>query len=1118
MALQRFLFVGLGGSGGMTVAALRHMLQLQLAAVEHDDGIPRGWQFINIDVAATQGGTRSGIMMLPDREYLGLTYPMYRHREEDPYRHLYHTVTEYKLGADYVDSWAPKPEDATRIKIEHGAAQYRALGRVTGCAMITEVNRRLAAAFGTLKSQETHNELARVSEKLTRRNSVSDDPIQAIVISSLAGGSGSGQIADVCDLIRQYEPGVASQLVAILYAPDIFKDVDETERSGVNPNALATIAELLNGHWNTEEPSAQEFALLWGGGAVSSNIRLRGPSRIYIVGRANGAIEFNTQYEVYRSTARALAAWTTNAELQTRFRQYELVTTAPQKRDTSNLKDNGGDNPFGSIGFASVGIGVERFARYSSQRLARSVVEHLLWGHWPLKERKKITEEDARTRRAGEVLAEFLRDCGLQELGRETGPDEPGETAHPRQISNAIRGDTLDRTKISIRDRIMDPLVDQVTAGAPRGLSRQELLRRVRIYITNNFSSDVDEVKSERLDSARQWTEELQKHVELVARKLVAAQGARVACQVLEMAISELRGRVTDDLRTMATRNDDQVTDQKAKLDYESNAGDRLKDNPGPLIATNRAIRETAEAVADMVHAKYEKHLADQCRLLIDDVAVNLLMPLRDAIDVARKALQLDSDGTPERPSVVEAWPEKRAPTTFEPAQNELLLEPVSKYPELFESLVVPSSSSAFDTVLAQACREVIMEKGGSQDKVVITTEGKWFSRQSELRDNPSASPARFDVHIRAEQLLARARSWLRRSGSSFGDYFNQTLANYLHGPEVGEDVARERQSNFSRLLKEARRASLPFVELDGATYTEIHGGLPHERSLLTPFPFPLDHPGRDIVGQVFHDWSELEVGSLFGDEPVDRIDIFTFLSAPVQPMVMHSLVDPIRRQWTSIATTQSARDGFWKWRRTRPLPWFVPCAPEVRKAMVCGWFVARLLGYIGDVDPDKEPTRIYSPEQGWIAFPYPLLGPEISCREEWIPAVLESLAIAVVVRGLSPYHRLRELGSPIMVPDRQSGDLQTWIDKGTVAAGAETPTEELAGPAKGDAEQRRTALKQTVNEYLANFETVSTTRKNKDGTGTTRAWELREDILQALNAIRQVVTSPPPTSVGGLG
>ncbi len=1094
MALQKFLFVGIGGSGGLTISALRHVLQLQLEAKDWGGGIPGAWKFINIDVAASQGGETDGIRLLPEREYLGLTRPLLRHREENPYRHLDEAVSQYgRVVSDYVSGWRP---DRASVKVDpvKGAGQYRAIGRMVIGATMTAAHERLATAFRELKSPATNIELAKVSQKLTGVNRVSSEPVQPIVITSLAGGSGSGQVSDVCDLIRKIDPGAARQLVAILYAPDVFSDLDEGERDSVNPNALATLAELLNGHWNAERPDPREFALLnAGGGAVSDDVCLRGPRLMYVVGRANESIVFNKQYDVYRAVGRALAAWTTSAELQARISQYELgnVTTQAQRRDTSGLKEDLDENPLGSLGFACVGIGLDRFARYSAQRLARSSVEHLLRGHWPPERQRDTTEEAARKGRANEVVDEFLKGCELREH-HDTGW---------RQITDAVRGMPSEKSKERVEARVLNRLVDRVTEGTTRnGLPSGEVRRRIIERTKETLDADVAAMTKEYVPNAMRWAERIQARVAQAVGHLIAEQGAPVAYEVLDIAITRLRSGTDLDARSSDAW--EQELDERASRELLT---------AGPFRPGNPLIHRAAGAAVDTVHTRCEDVLAKLCGPLVEDFAANLLAPLRDALGGARDVLQADLDGTPERPSLVKGWPVEAVTAVFEPARNELLLEPIIGYPDLFKSLitaVVEDGDTAFQNALAQARGEVISGVRERQDltPLVVESSGLWRPRDGRLRRDPAASSARFAVHTRADQLLARAHRWIKRPDSRFGVYLRQNLADYLNPEGVGEQIGIQRRSAFERMLDDARRASSPFVELDSTAYTRVHEGFSDVRSMPTPFPFPPNHPARAIVTDAFAGYDQDRLGGLFGDDPtggMERIDIFTFLDAPVQPMVMYSLSGPIKDQWASDSNGPDEGSKFWTWRRTRPLPWFIPCSPGVRRAMVRGWFVARFLGYIPDVDPNQQPFHIFCASGEIAEFPHPLLSRPGTKREEWMPAVLESLALGLIGKDLTPYRRLRSLGNEVL---GQAGELLTWINEGHVPAGAESPDKEVAGLTSDEPGTRREALTATISSFLKNFENLPRTRLTANGEKQLLAWELRTDILLALAAIQACV------------
>lgn len=54
--LRPFLIVGVGGSGGKTVRAIRQALRFRLEQEGWNKGIPQGWQFLHIDSPTAQDG------------------------------------------------------------------------------------------------------------------------------------------------------------------------------------------------------------------------------------------------------------------------------------------------------------------------------------------------------------------------------------------------------------------------------------------------------------------------------------------------------------------------------------------------------------------------------------------------------------------------------------------------------------------------------------------------------------------------------------------------------------------------------------------------------------------------------------------------------------------------------------------------------------------------------------------------------------------------------------------------------------------------------------------------------------------------------------------------------
>ena len=65
---DRYLFIGLGGSGGSTLGHLKESVRIWLEQHDLDTRIPSGWQFLHIDTPTASDSSPP----LPEDEYVGL--------------------------------------------------------------------------------------------------------------------------------------------------------------------------------------------------------------------------------------------------------------------------------------------------------------------------------------------------------------------------------------------------------------------------------------------------------------------------------------------------------------------------------------------------------------------------------------------------------------------------------------------------------------------------------------------------------------------------------------------------------------------------------------------------------------------------------------------------------------------------------------------------------------------------------------------------------------------------------------------------------------------------------------------------------------------------------------
>lgn len=1097
--LQKFLFVGVGGSGGKTLRIVRRELEWRLGRAGYEGRFPRAWQFLQIDVPIVPDGNDPDLPpQLPAGSYLPLAAGNLSYRDLDNEFGGHDAATlAHSVG------WRPDPEQVA-VPPAFGAGQYRAVGRVVAAVAMGRIVTRVRQAMNALTNVDVSAELEHVASALGVAPKGNPPAPAAIVVSSIAGGAGSGIFLDVCDVLRlagvnDMWPG---QSVAILYTPDVFEELPPTNRAGVNPNALGAVCELLNGYWNAEDPTFDEFALLENGGLPPARVERRGPRYPLLVGKSNGIVSFTSQNDVYRSVGKSLAAWVTSEVVQDAARGYfqgNWVAIAAGLPNHLPLAP-GREAPLSSLGFSSLSLGRDRFFRYASERLARLAVERLLRGHWNDDVPEKQRPEAARDELASDNLYSFLDEARLREIGPEHN-----------QVLDAIRGGTEREAR---RDALQE-LKTEIVRAVVRNRARQPadlLLKAILRELDDRKHKFLGDQAAADRQRAEAWSLDIQTSVMLAVAKRMAQVGAPVVVTLLEMTREELLKAVIPELNQMIEgfRHLVTTTQQRVHGKFSNfHSGEVMADNP--LIG---------EAVTEGVHslwAEAEIQMIELTSRLLEDLSKQFLRPLREALVRSIEGLSTEEQGRPDAPSQISQWSRDFVPKRFEPAQNEFLLESVATYPEAFrtkvqETVGVPDVLGAED----QAVRETIT---GAPDKVsdqsVVTKLQSWVPKEEGLHI-AAARPAVFEVTFGAEALKKRAESWVDQPDTSIGNYIRQSLRDYLD-PEATDPRRHDQRlqtfrAGFNQVLDTAR----PLVAIDGPNLLETHGmNAPEFRRIMTVLPFPAAHPAREIASELLLDRGEQQqdIDAFFGDSDEAQIDISTFLAAPKQPNVFASLMSPINAEWAK-RRDEWDKGGFWRWRRTRPLPKFIPTSPAVRRDMIRGWFVGRILHQIDLSDYRQRAVRIWSPAEGWMSFPFPVLGPPVRKLQDLLPALLESLPIAIMEasmmgpRALKPYWRLSELGGMPEGEAAYSGfgeELRRWIVDGEAPEGAPRPVVEHAGAKPDGWEDRLGAVSAFLDRYLESYRKLDAepVTSPRAALRLSRAWELREDLVRTLHELR---------------
>ena len=1108
--LRPFLMIGVGGSGGKTLRVVRDELCRLMERSGWTGPLPRAWQFLHIDVPTHADGNDPDLpAQLPPGDYRGLVRVGLTYRNIDAAL----AGTGRTTVGDAMGTWRPDP-GRVNIPASKGAGQYRTLGRVITIAGLEDIRDSLWEARRRITGTEVVAELQAVTRALGGvPTSTAPDPV-VLVVASIAGGSGSGAIIDVCDAVRGLGDPWASESIAFLYAPDVFDYLKEEYRRGVRPNSLAALGEILSGYWNSEGPSEETADLLARNGIQLGPVNRLGPRYPFLIGNRNEHVSYATQNDVYRAMGRSVASWVSSSVLQDRIGAYtqgNWSSAAQTVTDALPIHSAGTETPFTALGSARVGLGRDRFREYAGEVLARESVERVLRRHEELR-----APDDERIERA--LVAEVAQDAFGSFLAV-SGLAQRGET--DGDILSALRP----VEQVPLAKRLAEEVRARVAGGiGPKGLPAAEVRHRVVSECGARAPGLLDELRAARHLRARDWVAAIQARLRTEAARCVAVNGAPVAEATLRLLEEELRSVRAE------------LADQAAAYERWAGSGDQevaeqIDAGGATITAASPAILGGIHRAVDALVHRDEAELRQLATALIGDLAANLVEPLREAVARGRSALAAEEVARPEGQSApLSTWPaDDVVPGRLAAAPNEFLLEPTANYPEVLSSLVTRSvEASEPGAARRDAVTQVTLgtDEPDLAGQELITCQVEWVPRDHNLRPGQAPSRATFTLATRAVDLLGRARRWLEREGTPVGRYVHQNLRDYLEPRRVDPGEHARRLAAFEGGLVAALDAAAPLVSVNPGVLVQVHGVAAARGSMsFSEIPFPDRSPAQEVVRRVLQSkdlWNE-ETASCFGEGTQSAIDVFSVLSEPYQPVVFDSLMKPIAAEWGSRSKTADSRAEFWRWRRARALPEALPLSPAMRRAMIRGWFTAKL---IRQLHLDERGVRIWVPNEAgpggsYREFPKPLLTTDSIAEPELLPAVLESVLLAMVevstsasLEPMAPYRRLRDLGRSgrgggYEAYVEPAAELRAWIESGGAPGGEPGPPVGPAADADGgslqerrkSAEHRFERLHQNYTRYFGEVE------ERADVLDVPASFDLRFDVLAALTDLRRAVS-----------
>lgn len=1066
--MRKFLIVGCGGSGGSTVRLLMDQLQADLRTRGIHE-LPAAWQFVHVDVPVDPD---KGPGQLPDIVSMGGLYQSFSN-PGNTYGSTAMNV-EAKLrasstgGLDPLLGWAPRDiAKANQIPVTNGAGQYRAVGRMLTLARLKETKEVLERAYRRAVAPDAWGPIPAAER--------GSDVVFPIVIGSMAGGSGASMFLDVCRLLGTI-PGLSpANIGCFLYTADVFGGLDENLRKNVEGNAMAALPELFAAISRLSDPVDRRAFEAFGLPLASQS---EPPfARVLPIGRRVGETGAffgdGTQDGIYRGVARAISGVMQSDQASGRYVDYFLGNPSPVA--ASSERFGWGISPlalpFGSMGYASLSLGRDRYAHYAAQRLARAAVDHLRTGHenpsssLPSTEQLKVL--------MGNQLSVSVTNVGLPMPGTDVA-QWFGAVAYPRQ-----------QVEVGARDALSSL---QQGLSQVQGAAAAQWLEMVRGGAAGRRPAVVASLQQQAYRWAEGWSVNLESAAKAEFLRVAGQFGLPYARELMvqlqaicEHTVSQLANAGAHaDAQDPVALGPEVQTQVAALGKAVIGAGHNLAElvSRGWRGSAERRLRlEAARLGAEVLRSFSTDVLAGLAGEANNTVA---LLDKRAAATVHEAGLaQLESS------SYVD-WPDEggTVPPRFDHALNEVLLTTSEHFPQHFASHVQSAApdgiyEQGLRTLRAQVIGGVWETTGAIEEHVVLEQVGHWrpavLNRSSlDGTPTPPAVP-RYRLRLDCDDLVKRAESRVRARGSAFQEFASQSITDYLQDPAASQVEQETRLATFVDRFANAMDLARPVIGLDQNMVQRLHGRSVQYFFTFSELPFEENAEvikaikGRIVANPKITPDTQVHLEKAAGKhDEVRKIAIFGSYEK-YSPLCYNSLLDGVRDRWAG--SSEGEQHSLWEWKRTRPLSGALAMSPAELERMVAGWYLG---GALGLLQTGRDEVSVSS-TGGWLRFPRQLATDEARMRKpvDALASVLMSHAWAIAqcsgdpdLRALAPYEALRHIvdNSPSTAPaspDEMSGTalLRAAVNgRPLVLDGKDLPHREFAASLSGTTPEERLA------------------------------------------------------------
>lgn len=1116
------IFVGVGGSGGNTVRAIRDVLYRDLKNRGWTGEFPECWQTLWIDTIADQDKGGFPAPMLPENSYLGLVPGSVGYTSIKT--SIVTSIPDNQLQST-LTGWMP---ESSPVPIEKGAGQYRAIGRTIGVSQLNASKHFLEGAITRMGSTQATTDLARLNQLYGQPASVSSGTQTAFVISSMAGGSGSGLFQDVAHMLKLIDPAYDNFTHVMLYGADVFGlSVPKAMMKSIPGNTLGALAETMNGVWKTtvSDPTS---ALFTKAAFNATQLKRFGGKHHWLIGaKSNEASLGSTTNEIYAAVGSSLAALAVSPDTLIWLNNYVLTNvfagSATTSSDKTELKVPGNLDhyqPFAAMGFSRITLGMDRFRTYAAQAITKSAIKRMLWPDYePLDSNTAMGPAKKIEVRAEQLWEDFLEGSGLYER-------------NPR--NDVI--DALRPTDESVFSKFAMEVIDKA-GGRDAALTAAQWETKILDYFKAGRKDFTRAQILQVADLAAKWSSSIQDQLVGEITNIIATDGYFVAIKLLKrLREVEVKFLVEEELPTDSNRNRTLIEEIRSPITRALGTKTKITRQDSEI---SEKIKKTLAKGANMLTESDRIDLAIE---LLKDLDANFLANLQRALEDAAEGLRTSARSADKQKAEGEndvdfsSFPtleEGTIPSRFAPPNTEQSLIDYKEFPGLLEkyaqdALEGDEKSLWKPRLIERAIKGIAFDPSGDgQQPDFIKIEPRWVPLNSLARSGSGAAQsAGFSFIGDISTLLARTTEMLSFNSGPLSSAINMGIRTYIEDVS-NQSLRSKRRDDFEIALVSALKYCTPMVEENPDVLGIVHPGAiaGARNTYFTEIPLensPLQEKSKQIV--LKYDPANMAIakpGSFSSSTSVKQIEFYSTLTNARNPVVFNSLMDPIASDWNARINDAAERQSFWTLRRTKPLVDSVPISQEGFQKLVTGWFALAFTGGrqidLGDTNRGPKISVHSLRKGGWVDFPHPLVALPMEYEDhDYLPAVLLSLSLALVRvnehKSLDPllaYQTLQESGGN----DKNFG-YKVLIKNFTEGHGPSVKPELDSVAAR---EKLKNDISLTITHFQKLFESFDA---HRDPFTTPAFFEIRESVMAALTTLRDgtapAVEETPGVSVFG--